>query len=266
MSPTPEAPLTRDVAERLGSVLASKHLSLHRVSQKSEAFYGRSSPYFLPHNLYYDLRRGTLSLSIYQMAALSRVSGYRLEDWLRLFGFDLEVIPRLQVLLHASRTVLLDSAVVDPNAWIAWLEDKVSNGPAVPPTALLSDLVEFTHYRRLAAMTEIGNRGFLYAKIGDKDALAFPDLLPGSIVRIDPGLGKELISPRNGTTSEQIFLVEHSKGLCCCRLRVVGENLIVPVSTQLPFAQTRYRRFGDSSFAQPRTARGSERTGQTLET
>ena len=241
MRPKPDATLTMDMAERLGSALASKQLSLHRASQRSAAFYGRSSPYFLPHNLYYDLRRGTLSPSIYQIAALSRVSGYRLEDWLHLFGFDLELIPRLQVLLHSSRTVLLDSAVDDPDAWIAWLEDKVGNRPPFPSTAALSDFLEFTHYRRLASMTELGNRKFLYAKIGDQDALAFPDLLPGSIVRVDPRLADELVSRGNGTTSKQIFLIEHSQGLCCCRLRVVGDGLIVPVSTQLPYAQTELR-------------------------
>lgn len=54
--------------------------------------YGRSSPYFLPHNLYFDLRGGTFSPSIYQFLALSRIAYYRLPDWARLFGADLENI------------------------------------------------------------------------------------------------------------------------------------------------------------------------------
>ena len=34
---------------------------------------------------------------------------------------------------------------------------------------------------------ELQDKGFLYAKIGTQDALAFPDLLAGSIVRVRPG-------------------------------------------------------------------------------
>ena len=54
---------------------------------KDDELYGRSSPYFVPHNLYYDLTNETFSPSLHQLFALSRVSGYRLNDWLRVFGF-----------------------------------------------------------------------------------------------------------------------------------------------------------------------------------
>ena len=56
----------------------------------SGSLYGRSSPYFLPHNLYHDLRIATFGPSIYQILALSRITGFRFEDWLRVFGFDIE--------------------------------------------------------------------------------------------------------------------------------------------------------------------------------
>lgn len=231
---------TTDIAERFQSTLASKNLTLYQVSQKSEALHGRSSPYFLPHNLYYDLRRGTFSPSIYQLSILSRVSGYRLTDWLRIFGFNLEDIPRVQVLLPSRRTVLLDSSLVDPNAWIPWVESRMGNTPA-PPIAPLIQLMEFTHHRRLSAISEINNQGLFYAKIGEEDVLAFPDLLPGSIVRVNPRVGSDLATLTNGTTSDRIFLIEHCKGLFCCRLRVIGNNLIVPVSTQLAYAQIELR-------------------------
>jgi hypothetical protein len=45
------------------------------------------------------------------------------------------------------------------------------------------------------------------------------------------------ISRTNGTTSSQIFLIQHSKGHFCYRFRVIEDGLIVPVSTQLPYAQ-----------------------------
>src|ERR1700704_4736411 len=57
---------TIDLAERIQSILALKDFTLYKVSQRSEKLYGRSSPYFLPHNLYFDLRGGTFSPSLYQ--------------------------------------------------------------------------------------------------------------------------------------------------------------------------------------------------------
>jgi hypothetical protein len=53
----------------------------------TEKLYGRQSAGFLPHNLYSDLRLGSSTPSIYQLFALSRISGYRLGDWLDVFGF-----------------------------------------------------------------------------------------------------------------------------------------------------------------------------------
>jgi len=225
-----------NLVERVRSILASKDLTLHRVSRQSETLYGRLSPYFLPHNLYFDLRPGTFSPSIHQIFALSRISGYRFTDWLRVFGFHLEELPRLQILLPASRTVLLNSSLDDPNAWVPWLDNRSHITPA-PTVAPLAHLLKFTHRRRLRSLSEIGGRNFLYAKIGGDDVLAFPDLLPGSIVRVNPWIPTGFISRKGGITSSRIFLVHHSKGLFCCRLRVVEDGLIVPVSTQLPYAQ-----------------------------
>src|ERR1700691_2843840 len=105
---------TTDLAERIRSILALKGLTLYQVSQRSEKLYGRSSPYFLPHNLYFDLRGGTFSPSIYQVFALSRITGYRLPDWVRLFGDDVENIARFQASLPSHRTILLDSSLADP--------------------------------------------------------------------------------------------------------------------------------------------------------
>src|SRR6202041_2451011 len=118
------------------SILALKDLTLYQASRQSEKLFGRSSPYFLPHNLYYDLRRGTLSPSIYQVVAFSRITGYRLSDWLRVFGADLEDIARLQVSLPARRTILVDSSLADLYAWVPWLRDRISDVP-VPPVAPL---------------------------------------------------------------------------------------------------------------------------------
>jgi hypothetical protein len=239
-SPRQKSRANADLAESIQSILASRGLTLYQASQRSETLYGRSSPYFLPHNLYYDLRGGTFSPSIYQFLAFSRITGYRLSDWLRVSGADIENIAWLQVSLPSPRTILLDSSLADPYAWVPWLRNKVGNVPA-PPIAPLGQLLELSHPRRLRYLSERNNRGFLYAKIGYQDALAFPDLLPGSIVRVNPDIPDELLLRANGTASSRVFLIEHCKGLFCCRLRTVGHNVIMPVSAQLSYAQVEFR-------------------------
>lgn len=229
----------RDFAGRLQSILESRNLTLHQVSRRSEILYGRSSPYFLPHNLYYDLRLPTFSPSIHQLIALSRISNYRLTDWFRLFDLHVEEIPHLQLLTPPTRTVLLNSGVEDQNAWIPSLDrrTRLSSTPSVAP---LAQLVQVSHWRRLRRISESGSDENFYARIGREDALAFPELVPGSIVRINRRVGSELMR-KNGTASEQIFLIEHSRGLSCCRLRVADNDLVVPVSSLLSFAQVEFR-------------------------
>ena len=236
MCAEPRATPPVDLAERLQAILGSKDLTLYQVSQRSESLYGRSSPYFLPHTLYYDLRSGTFSLSIYQFSALSRISNCRLHDWLRALGFDVADIARLQIVLPSKRTVLLNSALEDPYAWIPWLANKTGDS-VLPFMSPLSRLLEFRDHRRLGSMANLEKEDFLYAKVGQEDALAFPELLPGSIVRVNRNVAIDLIPRQNGTSSNDLFLVEHCKGLFCCRLRTRGDGLIVPVSTQLPYAQ-----------------------------
>ena len=236
MGINPDSATGADLAERVRSILASKNVTLSHVSQASAALFGRSSPYFVPHTLYHEFRLGTFSPSLHQVFALSQVSGYRFSDWLRVLGCDLEDIPRLQILLPSNRTILLDSSVADPDAWIPWLRNRAGGAPA-PPIAPLAQLLEVAAPRRLRFLSDISNRGFMYARIGRHDAVAYPDLIPGSIVRANPRFSTGRIPNTNGATSTQIFLIEHNKGLFCCRLRVVEKGTIVPISTSLSYAQ-----------------------------
>jgi len=236
MGTKPNSARGADLAERVRSILASKNLTLSHVSQVSASRFGRSSPYFIPHTLYHEFRLGTFSPSLHQVFAVSQISDYRFSDWLRVLGCDLEDIPRLQVLLPSKRTMLLDSSRVDADAWIPWLRNR-TGGASVPPIAPLAQLLEVTAPMRLRSQSEIGNRGFLYAKIGRQDALAFPDLVPGSIVRVNPRFLNGCIPKTNGATPTQMFLVEHREGLFCCRLRVVEKGVIVAVGTSLSYAQ-----------------------------
>jgi hypothetical protein len=227
------------LAERVKAVLDSKGLTLHHASQRSAILFGRSSRFFLPHNLYHELRTGTFSPSVFQLFALSRISNYKLSDWLRVFGFYLEVIPRLQIQLPSARTILLDSSLDDPNSLVPWLRDSREGIPA-PAVAPLSQVLEWTKPLRLGAFGDLMDKGFLYAKIGYEDALAFPELLAGSLVRIDPTITDELLQEINIEVSRRLFLVEHGNGFFCCHIRTARNGRIAIVSTQLPYAQVEF--------------------------
>ena len=223
------------VAEKVQAVLARKGLTLYRASQQSVALYGRSSPYFLPHNLYYDLRTGSFRPSIHQIWALSRISGYRVADWLRVFGYDLEDITRLQILLPSKRTIVLDTSLTDPNEWVPWLDNRPL-GVSMPSIAPLARILREAPASQIGFLQGPSPRHFLYAKVGREDAFAFPDLAPGSIVRVNPDIGDGAALPSN-SISDRIFLVEHSKGFYCCRVRVLGNGVIVPFDNGLSYAQ-----------------------------
>ena len=227
-------PMNLDLAERVEAILATKRLTLYQASQQSKLIYGPSSPFFIPHNLYYELHRGTFTPSLYQMAAFSRISGYRLEQWLRAFGFELEDIPRLQILLPAKRTFVLDSFLVEPEASIHWLKDRPGEAK-VPPVFPLSQRLIPGSSKRIGSFPWFGNRNFLYAKIGREDTLAFPDLLPGSVVRVRREIRRDKLAAKGSDSA--VFLIEHSRGLFCCRLGFPREDLIVPLSNKLPYAQ-----------------------------
>lgn len=229
-----------NVGERVRSILAQKGLTLSRTSQISESLYGRSSPYFVPHNFYYDLREGNFSPSIHQFVAMSRITGYRLADWVRLFGADVENIVRFQVALPSRRTIMLDSSLVDPYAWVPWFENREDKAPA-PPVAPLGHLLKSSGPRQIRSLFGTGDRRFLYAKIGQQDALAYPELVPGTIVRVNPNIPDD-IAPRASRVSKRYFLIEHSEGLFCCHLRAVGGAVLVPVSEKLSYGQVELQR------------------------
>ncbi|MBS1852807.1 MAG: hypothetical protein JST79_18030 [Acidobacteria bacterium] len=220
--------------------MASKNLTLHHASYASESLFGKSSPFVLPHNLYYDLGSNTFTPSLHQLFALSQISGYRLTDWMRVFGFDVDDLTRLRVLLPVNRTTRLEVIVDDSNAWVEWFASRaISSLPAsVVP---VGQLLERAASRRVSSLSGIDSRHFIFAKLGRQDDFAFPDLLPGSIVRANPNLKPDPTFWERGTISDQFFLIEHTRGLCCCRIQPVAKNRIIPISTQLPYAQIEFR-------------------------
>ena len=235
-----DAGSNRELADRVKSILATKRLTLHQASQTSATLFGRGSPYYLPHNLYYDLSHGHFSPSLFQLVAFSRISNYRLRDWLQAFGFDIEAIQRLQIQLRSKRTALLESSLDDPNLSVPWFQS-LHTGALPTDIVPLAHLLEWTEPRRLASLSVFHDGGFLYAKIGSEDALAFPELLPGSIVRVNAELTREALKQVTAERSANLFLIQHDRGLNCCHVRVSGRGRIGTTSNQLPYARMEFR-------------------------
>jgi hypothetical protein len=230
-APNPGLALT----ERIRGILSTKNLTLYKVSALTKAYYPREPAYHIPRNFYFQLRSAALSPTLPQLFALSRGSGYNLVDWLAVFGFRLDAIPGLQAALAHPHTTLLDSTVYDVRAPIPWFRDRFATArpPAIAP---LSRLLETCGERRLVGVVSADPGPYLYAKIGRQDAFAFPDLIPGSIVRVNPRLVERLSPNPPGEISKHMFLVEHSRGVCCCRLYFGAKNRVTLIATQLPFA------------------------------
>ncbi len=191
----------------------------------------------IPPNLYCVLTQRKFSPSLRQLLVLSRLSGYRLADWLAVFGIPLDDIPRLQASLPSAYTTLVDANACGAQSWFISFEQ----APAGVPPESLRPLREWV---RLGAPRQSDGPGktgasFLYAKIGCQDNFAYPDLLPGSIVRIvrpDAPSFPNFPMHRRGA----FFLVEHARGFTCSRLHVSRKNRIVLCPTLLPFAQIEF--------------------------
>lgn len=223
-------------AERVREILSTRGLTFYRASHLSAEVFGRSSPFHLPRNLYHRLAASTATLSIYQLFALSRITGYRLSNWLAVFGIELDVISQLTVLIPRRRTVILDSYVYDSDAWVSWFV----NRPGIATIDAITPLGQFLSRARPERVRELLPRNkthFLYAKVGQGDLLAFPDVGPGSIIRIDTRESKEASSVAQNSSDERIFLVEHDFGFTCSRLSTLGNGRVTFRSPQFPFAE-----------------------------
>ena len=225
-----------DRTDQVRRILSTKGLTLYRISQQSAEMFGQSSLFFIPHNLRYDLTVSSGRPSIHQLFALSKITNLRLCDWLNVFGFRLDAIPRLQVLIPRQRSTLLDSSVYDTDAWIPWFAER-PRGQAIPAIAPLGQILKWTPPRRTGELLPLRKRKFLYAKVGQEDLLAFPDIAPGSVIRIDAARSTELLSATKTHADNLIFFVEHDIGFTCSHLSYHGSSRVVLSSPQLPFAQ-----------------------------
>jgi hypothetical protein len=222
--------------DRVRQILSAKGLTLYRVSQQSAEIFGRSSPYFIPQRLYFELAAGGTQPSIHQLVALSRFSNHRLCDWMAVFGFHLDDIPQHQLGIPRRRTVLLDSSIYDGEQWTPWFADRLA-GSSIPEIAPLGQILKLGTPRRAKELLALSKRKFLYATIGVEDVFGFPTLAPGSIARIDVQGRPEQLRFTGPVLSHSVFLVQNGDTLNCGHLRGIAKDRFVLCSAQFPFTQ-----------------------------
>jgi hypothetical protein len=225
------------VTARIQRTLADRGLTLLDISRESRRRYPESPAYWIPHHFYADLAGKGFSPKVEQVFALSAISGYGLVDWLGVFGVLLDSAPPLAASLPTERTLLLDAAIYDPEASVEWFRSKPLDGP-LPAIAPLGQLLESGARRPLRTLLLPKKPSpFLYAKVGRQDAFAFPDLLPGSVVRIDARREARRAGNAASLNPKTLYLVEHSQGLTCCRLHNSRNKHVTLRSTELPYAE-----------------------------
>jgi len=161
------------------------------------------------------------------------VTGYRLPDWLALFDISFDNASAFQASLPSKRTTMLDPRLYDLGAGLSWYEEsRISNlGTTLTP---LSQWLSGSLNRTVHSLAKQAGSSFHYVKIGSQDAYAFPDLLPGSIARVDRRLpaSQLLAEERAG----RILAIQHGSALVCARVRRGRQGRIVLCSRHLPYA------------------------------
>jgi hypothetical protein len=211
-------------AEIIKNILSRCGTTISRLSAATRQHYGNRSQFFIPVTFLYKLRSG-VTPHICQVLALSEHTGYRFSDWLRVCGFDLAQIPRLQMQLHTEHTVLITP-----------IEDGFEPFQLQPRSAYAADWNFFPSSRGEDRSDD--DSRYLFAKIGAADALAYPKLRPGSVVRVDRCFAQRI---RSGQVplGDPLWLVEQPSGLTCCPVRWIDDRQIVllpyrPSSGQWP--------------------------------
>jgi hypothetical protein len=214
------------------SVLAARGLSLAEISRQSRVRFAGRAPFRIPPNFYDALRRASFSPSLHQLYALSVLTGYRIADWMSVFGFSFDDAAAFQASRPRYRTAELDARVYDRRAEVSWFKEV--QAPLGAELAPLSQWLFGKTTRPLESLSQKTGASFRYLKIGSRDAYAFPDLLPGSIVRIDSRVpADQLLTEDN---ANRILAIETDRGIFCGRLRIVRQGRIVLCSRQLPYA------------------------------
>ncbi len=208
--------------ESVRNILSQDWRTITQLSAATRRRYGSQSPYFIPATFFYQLRTG-VTPHVCQLAALSESTGYRFADWLRIFGFDLQQIPRLQMRLHPERTVL-----VTP------MEGHLEEFPRRP---FLDGEEAWSSSAGWPREEGSGCSRFLFVKIGSRDAVACPGLVPGRVARVDRHYAQRVRGIDHISLGRLLWLVEQPSGLTCCRLQWIDDQQIVLLPSRPPWGR-----------------------------
>lgn len=202
------------------------------LSRQSRLRFPRNSLFWIPSHFYEAMHHASFSPSLHQLFASSVLTNYRLTDWVRLFGFSFDQGVRFQAAWPRRRTTELDSRVYHPEALISWFNE-------APRTVLGGELFPVSHWlsgKKILPIEDIGRTEsrFRYFKIGSDDAYAYPDLLPDSIVRVNPRIDADALLL--DSNSDSILAVEHPFGVTFSHVLPSGTGKIILCSKQLPYA------------------------------
>src|ERR1700730_892785 len=196
--------------ESIRNILAQGGQYVAGLSFASRQRYGTRSPYFIPPTFLYKLRL-VITPHGCQIVALSEITGYRFLDWMRVCGFDLHQIPRLQVRLHTERTVLV-TPIQFQTSFLpeSWASDESFPGPSI--------------CSRPGTVGRSGSGRYLFAKIGRRDAVVYPELIPGSVVRVDRCHAHGMRVADQRAMPDRLWLVEHPGGLTGSLVRWIDDE------------------------------------------
>lgn len=172
--------------QRIRSILESVGTNLHHVSKITRrAPYGSRTDFAIPHWFYSELAHGSTP-HICQVIALSQITGYRLVDWMSVFGYCLDDIPRLQVSLRREAPAFVSSVTYDKNLAVEWFAIGSVADDVLERTQPLSEVIGSTFVTTVGRLEQARARRYLYLKVGDQDGTLYPRVGAGSVLRIDP--------------------------------------------------------------------------------
>lgn len=117
---------------------------------------------------------------------------------MKICGFDLQLILALQLRLQSERTSILIS------------------GDAIR-----------ARYHVISSPNDLLEKpsGHIFAKVGTRDAVLYPRVVPGSIVRVDCTCCPPV--HQMGAADPRIWLVEHASGLTCCQIKRIDADHVI---------------------------------------
>ena len=220
----------RAQVENIKNILSHAGYTMTRLSTDTARRYGSGSSYFIPPTFLYKLRSG-VTPHLCQIAALSEITSYRFVDWMKVCGFDLDQIPRLQMRLHNERTVLVTP--LEPYSDSCRSRSSIFYNPAFGSS--LSSRQDAAWRSVLSSDTHgSDNRRYLFAKIGRADALVYSELMPGAIVRVDRCY-RQRIHAQQASEYDPFWLVELPGGLSCSRIKWIDDRQIVLLPSRPPW-------------------------------